>query len=113
MVPGSHKTDVPSILTYSSIISCGFVFISFKIASLNDLKVPGYDIQNVYLTSPTSEKLWTRVGAEFGSKKGNMMLIVRALYGLKCSSAAFRDFLADTLDVIDYMTAYADPDVWM
>ena len=41
------------------------------------------------------------------------MIIVRALYGLKSSGAAFRAFLADTLYDIGYTPSKADPDVWL
>ena len=41
------------------------------------------------------------------------MLIVRALYGLKSSGAAFRAFLAEHLHDIGYRPSLADPDVWM
>ena len=52
-------------------------------------------------------------GAEFGSDAGKTMLVVRALYGLKSSGAAFRAFLAETLYDIGYQPSVADPDVWM
>ena len=52
-------------------------------------------------------------GPEFGSDKGKRMLVVRALYGLKSSGAAFRAFLAETLHDAGYRPSYADPDVWM
>ena len=41
------------------------------------------------------------------------MIIVRTLYGLKSSGAAFRALLAETLHDLGYKPSYADPDVWM
>ena len=41
------------------------------------------------------------------------MIIVRALYGLKSSGAAFRSLLAETLYDIGYTLIKADPDVWL
>ena len=41
------------------------------------------------------------------------MIIVRALYGLKSSGAAFRALLAEVLYDMGYRPSYADPDVWM
>jgi hypothetical protein len=41
------------------------------------------------------------------------MIIVRALYGLKNSGAAFRVFLAETLNDLNYIPSKADPDVYM
>ena len=41
------------------------------------------------------------------------MIVVRALYGLKSSGAAFRALLAETLYDIGYTPSKADPDVWL
>ena len=81
MVAGGHVTDVPHSFTYSSVVSRDSVRIAYTITALNGLKVLGCDIQNAYLTAPTREKVWTVAGAEFGSEKGKILLIVRALCG--------------------------------
>ena len=83
------------------------------IAALNDLKVLSADIQNAYLHAKCREKIWCRAGAEFGSDQGCVMIIVRALYGLKTSGAAFRSLLADRLYDIGYKPTKGDPDVWI
>ena len=113
MVAGGHKTQVAASLSYSTVVSRDSVRIAFTIAALNELKVLGCDIMNAYLTAPTREKVYTIAGPEFGTEKGKIMLVVRALYGLRSSGAAFRAFLAETLDNIGYRPSYADPDVWM
>ena len=41
------------------------------------------------------------------------MLVVRALYGLKSSGAAFRALLAEALCDLNYKPSPADPDVWL
>ena len=41
------------------------------------------------------------------------MLITRALYGLKTSSASFRSYLAETLYELGYTPTKSDPDVWL
>ena len=113
MVAGGHMTSTPSSLTYSSVVSRDSVRIIFTIAALNGLKVLSADIQNAYLTAKSREKIWTIAGPEFGSDAGKKMIIVRALYGLKSSGAAFRSLLAETLADLGYTPSYADPDVWM
>ena len=42
-----------------------------------------------------------------------VMLVVRALYGLKSSGAAFRALLAEALYDLNYKPSPADPDVWL
>ena len=113
MVAGGHMTSTPSSITYSSVVSRDSVRIAFLYAALNDLKVFACDIQNAYLTAECREKIWCRAGPEFGDKEGKIMIIVRALYGLKSSGAAFRALLADKIWEIGFRPSRADEDVWI
>jgi hypothetical protein len=70
------------------------VRITLTLAALNDLDVEMADIENAYLTAPLTENVWTVLGPEYGDDAGKRALIVRALYGLKSSGAAFRNHLA-------------------
>ena len=112
-VAGGHTTEVPSTLTYVSVVSRDSVRIALTIAALNDLKVMACDIQNAYLTAYCREKIWTRAGPEFGSEAGTIFIVRKALYGLKSAGAAFRALLAETLCDLGYSPTKADPDVWL
>ena len=59
------------------------------------------------------EKIWTRAGPEFGSDEVKIMTVVRALYGLRSSDAAFRALLAEVLHDLGYKPTKADPDVYL
>ena len=83
------------------------------IADLNGLKVLACDIQNVLLTAEFREKCYNRAGPDFVSDQGKLMLITRALYGLKTSSASFWYYLAETLYELGYTPMKPDPDVWL
>ena len=113
LVADGHKTMAPAAITYSSVVSRDSVRIALMVASLNDLDVFACDIGNAYLNAQCREKLWTIAGKEFGSEAGNVMIISRALYGLKSSGAAWRAKLAETLRGIGYFPSEADPDVWL
>ena len=113
MVAGGHMTKPPSSVTYSSVVSRESVRIMFMVAALNDLEIQSADIENAYLTAPCREKVWTRAGAEFGEEKGKALIIVKALYGLRSSGAAFRAFLAERLDEMGFKSSIADADVWL
>jgi hypothetical protein len=67
------------------------VIVSLTLVTLNDLYVKMADIENAYLTSPITEKVWTVLGPEFGDDAVNRALLVRALYGLKSAGAAFKN----------------------
>jgi len=112
-VAGGHTTDTPDSTTYSSVVSQESVRIAFLIAALNDLQIFAADVGNAYLNAPCREKIWTRAGKEFGSDEGSVMIIVRALYGLKTSGAAWRATLAQKLMDMGYVSTKADPDVWL
>ena len=111
MVAWGHTTEAPSSITYSSVVSRDSVHISLTIAALNNLDVLACDIQNANLTTQCREKIWTHTGPEFISESGCIMIVVRALYGLKSSSAAFRAILAKTLYDLGSLPTKVDPDV--
>ena len=113
LVADGHKTKPPASITYSIVVSRDSVRVALPIASLNSLHVSACDIGNAYLNATCREKLWTVAGPEFGSDKGSVMIIARALYGLKSSEAALRSTLAQTMETMEYRPTQADPDVWV
>ena len=105
-------TDPPSdIMTYSSAVSRESVRIAFLIAALNNFEIQSAEIGNAYLNASTNEKVYTTAGPEFGADEGKTDIIVRALYGLKSSGAAWRSHFAHTLRDLHFTSTYADPDV--
>jgi hypothetical protein len=83
------------------------------LAALNDLEVSTADIENVYLTAPVSEKVWTVLGLEFGSDAGKKAILIRSLYGLKSAGSSFRNQLADCMRHLGWKLCLADPDLWL
>jgi hypothetical protein len=110
LVAGSHKTVVPASVTCSSVFSQESVRLAFAIAGLNDLEVHAADASNACLHAPSREKIWTVAGPEFGSDSGCVMVIVRALHGLKSSGASWRAMLAQSLTDLHCVSTRADPD---
>jgi len=112
-VAGGHRTDAPSQLTYSSVVTRDSVRIAFLIAALNDLEILAADIGNAYLQAPAREKVHTTAGPEFGPNNvGKTVIIVRAMYGLKSSGAAWHAKFSETLRSMNFQPSLADPDVW-
>jgi hypothetical protein len=113
-VAGGHMTDPPSDIMYSSVVSPDSVRIAFLLAALNNVDILAMDIGNAYLNASPREKVYTTAGPEFGAElEGKPVLIVRALYGLKSSGAAWRSHLANTLHNLGFTSNLADPDVWL
>jgi hypothetical protein len=56
--------------------------------------------------------MWFVAGPEFGSKQGQVVKVVRALYGWKSSGASWRNMLQETIQTeMGFIPTQADPDV--
>ena len=55
-------------------------------------------MENAYLLAKCREKVYIVAGPEFGDMEKKILIINKALYGLKSSGASFRSFLAKRLD---------------
>ncbi len=113
LVAGGHKTETPATITYASVVSRETVCIALMLAALNDLQMKVGDVLNAYITAPVKEKVWTMLGPEFGQDSGRSAIIVRALYGLKSTGAAFRAHLASFMCQMGYTSCKADPELWL
>ena len=71
------------------------------------------DIGNAYLNAYTEERIWSKAGPEFGEKAGQIVLVVKALYGLKTSAAAWWQCFADKLRSMGFNSSRADSNVWL
>jgi hypothetical protein len=85
----------------------------FSTVHLNDLKVLGCDVLNAYLNAPCCEKIWVHARPEFGSDEGAVMIIRKALYGLKLSVFSWKKLLVQNLWDVGYRSTIADPDVFL
>ena len=112
-VAGGHVTHTPPEITYSSVVTRDSVRIAFLVAALNGLKVMSADIQNAYLTADCREKIFTIAGPEFGSEQGSIMIVKKALYGLKSAGGAFWALLREVLTDLQFVPSQADQDVWI
>jgi hypothetical protein len=112
-VAGGHTTETPASLTYSSVVSRDSVRIAFLMAALHDVDILTRDVSNAYLNAPCREKIWFVAGPEFGSRQGQVVKVVRALYGLKSSGASWRSMLKQAiLNDLQFEPTIADPDAY-
>ena len=58
-VDNGHKTEIPSSISHSLVVSRDSVIITLMIAALNELYIEGVDIflKNAYLTATCREKV--------------------------------------------------------
>jgi len=113
LVVGGHLIDSTGYNTYSSQVDSLTVILLFLIAQHKKLDLMTADVGNAFPTAPNQEKVWFVAGDEFGDRKGSVVEIQRALYGLPGSSRAYMDFFADTLMSLGFRPSRVDPDLWM
>ena len=87
-------------------------FIIF-LSKLNDLKLWSTDIGNAYLEAKTKERLYIIAGPEFGEQAGHILIIHKALYGLRSSGLRWHEKFADCLRELGFTPCRAEPDIWM
>jgi histone deacetylase 1/2 len=115
LVAGGHLTDTPIESTYSSVVSQRGVRLTIFIAELNELLTWSTDIGNAYLESYTKEKVYVIAGPEFApfGLENHILVIDRALYGLKSSGARWWERLAEVLWDLGFTPSKAETDIWM
>ena len=113
LVADGHLTDVPLDSVYSGVVSLrGFRLVLF-LAELNGLETWATDIGNAYLEAKTNEKVYIIGGPEFGDREGHILIIHKALYGLRSSGARWHDKFSDVLHELGFKTCKAEPDIWL
>ena len=108
-----RKVSTPPSMSCSAVVSRDSVRISLLITALNDLDALGCNVQNAFPSANDLEKHCLIAGDKFGHEKGKIFTVVEALHGLKSASAAFRSFMAERLDKMNFVSSAADPDVWL
>jgi Reverse transcriptase (RNA-dependent DNA polymerase) len=87
---------------YSSVVSLqGFRLVLF-LAELNGFQLWATDIGNAYLAGP-----------EFGDREGHILVIGKALYGLRSSGARWHDQFADCIREHGFFPCKAEPNIRM
>ena len=112
-VAGGHTTETPASISYSSVVSRESVRLAFLIAELNGVDIMSCDLENAYLNAPCREKIWFEGGLECGEDHKKVLIVTRALYGLKSSGASWRATLAGVLEDLGFESTKADQDVWI
>jgi len=113
LVADGHLTPDPGKSTYSSVVSLRGVRIVIFIAEMNGLEVWVTDIGNAYIQSYTKEKLYVIAGPEFGELEGCILIVSKALYGLKTSGVRWHERFSDVLREMGFFPSKAEDDIWM
>jgi len=88
-VAGGQTTEAPTSATYLSVVSHDSICLAFLIASLHDVDILSRDLKNAYLNAKCCKKIWFEGGIKCGEDAGRVLIVVRALYGLKSAGASW------------------------
>ena len=113
LVAGGHLTPDPIESIYSGIVSIRSLRLVIFLAKLNNLEVWGADIGNAYLEAKTKERLYIVAGPEFEELEGHILVIYKALYGLKSSGLRWSQKIHDIMLDMGFSPSKADPCVWL
>ena len=113
LVIGGHMVDTDNIACYAPVVKTESVRMIQAIAQKNGLGVVTGDVSSAYLNAKARELIWTKAGPEFGNDEGKIILIRRALYGLRSSAAAWAQHLSGTLRSMGFKPSRADRMVGM
>ena len=113
LVANGSTIDAKGLSTRATVVKGISVRLLDLIADAQDLKVLCGDIGNAFIQADTKEKIYTRVGKEFGEYNGMIAIIVKALYGLTTSAERFHTLFSDFLRTMGFKPTRFDRDVWM
>lgn len=113
LVADGHLTDIPLESVYSGVVSLrGFRLVLF-LAELNGMETWATDIGNAYLEAKTKELVVIKAGPEFKELEGHILVIKKALYGLRTSGLRWHERFSACLQDMGFFPCKAEPDIWM
>ena len=113
LVAGGHVTKAPAWDCYCSVASRQSVRLAFLVAALNELGLVMIDVGNAFINALSRESVCARAGPEFGEFEGCIVIIVKALYGLRSSGSAWHAQFSDHLKSMGFTQSRADMDMWL
>ena len=113
MCANGNLTPVPLNSVYSGVVSLRGLRLCIFAAELNGMEAYATDIGNAYLEARTQEKVCIKAGPEFGEREGHLLIIYKALYGLRSSGKEFGDLLAACLRELGFKPSKAEAEIFM
>ena len=89
LVANGDLVDAPPWMTYVFLVSRYSFRLDMMLSSLNDWDILCAYIHNIYLNTKPNKKVNFEAAEDFGTSRIQAIVIVRILYGLKGSVAAW------------------------
>ena len=112
LVADGNLTEVPLTSVYSGVVSLRGIRLVLFLAELNGLESWTTGIGNACLEALTKEKVYVIAGRGSGELEGHLLIIKKALHGLRTSGLRWHERLADCLRNMNYLPCRMEPDIW-
>ncbi|MEM7375851.1 MAG: reverse transcriptase domain-containing protein, partial [Bacteroidota bacterium] len=114
-VAGGHVTEDLEFDIYSGVVDFETIRIALVAAILTQLEILAADISSAYIQAITIEKIYTIAGPEWAvlGLEGTILIVYKALYGLKASGAMWHRKLADNLREMGFKPCTVDHDFYI
>ena len=113
LVADGFLTVDPIENIYSEVVFLRHSILVIFLGELSNLELWGADIENASLATYTHEKLFMIAGAEFEELEGLILVINKALYGLKSSGKKRAETCHAIIKDMIFMPYKTDLCVWM
>ena len=113
LVADGHLTEVPVDSVYSGVVSLRGLRLMLFLSELNDMETWATDIGNAYLEAVTDEKVYIIAGPEFGPLQGHLLIIFKALYGLRSSGVRWYERFSKVMTAEGFTPCKLEPEIWM
>ena len=113
IVAGGHLTEDPTESAYAGVVSLRGLRMVLFLAELNGYVPYAADVSSAYLTAKTNEKVCIIAGPEFKELEGHLLVVKKALYGLKTSGIRYHERWAEVMISMGFFPCRAEPDIWM
>ena len=111
---GGHRNDPPSSITYYSVVSRDSARVFSLLVLLNNIYICAVDTGNIYLNDECRYKMWCETVPELEGDRGSVIIISRALYGLKSTWAAWGEMFTRLIEKVDFKSCFQyETDVYM
>ena len=113
LVAGGHLIDPLNHEVYSPTVKDISVRLLQVIAHKEKYNILCGNVGNAFPTKYTNERVYAIAGKESGSRAGQVVIIVKALYGLATSGQRWHGMFADLLRVLNFVPTRYGSDVWI
>jgi Reverse transcriptase (RNA-dependent DNA polymerase) len=108
LVAGGHPVEPRGMSHMSTAVKGISIRLLLTIAHRDGLSVLTGDVSNAFITAPCLEKVYSYAGPEFGERAGSIVVLNKAMYGLRSSGRAFRADFAETLRAMGFKATRYD-----